>query len=1354
MLGVLVVYLVISLSSRLSDASTLRMARKSQGRAQHTQKAALRHQAQRTHAIWQEKTNLQKTGGKDINEGAKGDEQASEDKEAVDEEEEQEEETTEKDAKKSATIIKDKGILSKADANSDSEMPVEEEGPTPPPAPFAHLYEEADAVARDAELRRGNMFHPEGSKADVDVSKQDQFQVDAFFNQDPNIFGHCVLIRDFAEPLRVGSAMIRKPSTLHRGTGESFVQKDTSARHGSNHSFRAAGAHLPRFPQPSSLGYSAEETEIEDLDVKHHTGTFYARRHRDQEDEDRLPDDLLVPEGGVMDRSGGPNEDDADLQVNMFAFLRSVAGEVAVIPHGTVAKWSSKKKVPIAGYLCTTEEGPVLHTLPTPCLPTSLDINGLPFPPPKAAPSSAGAPSPAREEALINRKVKVDMADEEEDVEGAAAQAEGDADALEHEIEAEPASFLQMGQAPASAPAASPSASPAPARPPPRPPPPRPAGIPAVDPYAPFHVWVGSVLLEFKTKPKAERFCTRLAKKIADDLGDAEWDADRIDQFSLRPDMTVASFLRLSRKPAPAWTLGLKSVLVVVMDWQAGDKSRQPYSHQTLTPKHYESKIFPRVKEAFKRMSYDKFDIDVTVLPEVIRYVRPRSRYTAEGYPFPALYNAARESLDGNLKWGKKYNFDDYDLVYVISPQQAPTGTKGVAWVGAKGAICNGCEAISENFQVMVAVHELGHNLGLWHASSKSLEYGNVYDWMGNYPDVKGLSYGFGYKLDLHWLPQSILSSVSSSSVSSLNDLYYLASFDATTAPQQGQVMGVKIDLTKNKRNLFISYRSTNEGEEGVYMFWQDRDKPNSELIDSACNSPSQRDARLQPGWTYMDPSGEVVIHAKSVENGVATVHIYKAPKSSKDVAAIRGRKFFTDGQYKCPQVCTDSDLLLAQYNGCKGLAQDGYCKGGQITMSGKKYKIDTDLCPNACNACEKVLAGATISQEGCDDRNIKISGLSCRQAAAKGYCDYNTNMGHVGQDLCPKSCNKCPPKPAASDSAGAYPDPAPVRTHGVDHTILKEEEAEPDVPTKQEADEEAEEEKEEAVADEKDAAEEDAKEKESPEEPICTDDLTWTDTDGDGCHVYADYIAQKKLTRKEACEYGGGVAQVHCRQTCESCEVTKETCQDKQCVTRWRLTRGACFVCSDWAAHCGEEHFAHDCPRTCGMCVAEGPETTPPLPTTPMPLTTTELVTQPPTEPPTTPPPCEDQDCVQGWLKSFGVCYKCSEFAADYCGRDEQFMKSCPKSCRICSDGELPCHDNFLPHTCKRYQSWGWCAHQHIAEHCKASCGICAADFSDHQSDNQLFPLPQSGAQRSLRPLPALLLALLALPLLRLTLP
>lgn len=72
--------------------------------------------------------------------------------------------------------------------------------------------------------------------------------------------------------------------------------------------------------------------------------------------------------------------------------------------------------------------------------------------------------------------------------------------------------------------------------------------------------------------------------------------------------------------------------------------------------------------------------------------------------------------------------------------------------------------------KVMVAVHELGHNLGLDHAGSNSLEYGNPFDWMGNYPDVEGLSYGMGYKLKLHWLPRPAVYRIDDTKLEDLTD--------------------------------------------------------------------------------------------------------------------------------------------------------------------------------------------------------------------------------------------------------------------------------------------------------------------------------------------------------------------------------------------------------------------------------------------------------------------------------------------------------------------------------------------------------------------------------------------------------
>jgi len=263
-----------------------------------------------------------------------------------------------------------------------------------------------------------------------------------------------------------------------------------------------------------------------------------------------------------------------------------------------------------------------------------------------------------------------------------------------------------------------------------------------------------------------------------------------------------------------------------------------------------------------------------------------------------------------------------------------------------------------------------------------------------------------------------------------------------------------------------------------------------------------------------------------------------------------------------------------------------------------------------------------------------------------------------------------------------------------------------PETPESRDA-EAAKEEANEEAADEKKEQEEESR---AEGNDVCNDDAVWTDPDGDGCGVYADYIKQGKLTVAEACTYGVGHAKNYCRKTCNTCKAAAlaTTCEDKQCVTRWRYERGKCYACDEWKNFCNKDFFAHDCPRTCGLCQADGLQTTPPLPVTQMP-TTTVVSTMPPTNIPTAQPKCKDHQCVDSWLKRFGVCHKCKDFAEDYCGRDEEFMKSCPKSCKMCKSSKLACHDDFLPHTCKRYAEWGWCSTPHISKHCKASCGVCA---------------------------------------------
>lgn len=366
---------------------------------------------------------------------------------------------------------------------------------------------------------------------------------------------------------------------------------------------------------------------------------------------------------------------------------------------------------------------------------------------------------------------------------------------------------------------------------------------------------------------------------------------------------------------------------------------------------------------------------------------------------------------------------------------------------------------------------------------------------------------------------------------------------------------------------------------------------------------------------------------------------------------------------------------------------------------------IKLDLCPKACGECDRVLAGSPIVgagttsvAAGCADKRVQINSKNCAQIAADGFCGANTNIGNVGRDLCPKSCGNCPPVPDFSSAVNpsSYTDPTPARTHGaggsqgqwpVPSPPSPSPSPRPTGPTK----------------------------RTTTTAAPCTDDIAWRDMDGDGCRVYKTYIDEGTMTRSVACNYGGGQAKQHCMKTCNSCpqqqhksahplansdqggekEEAEEPCEDEQCITEWERETGQCFSCEDYSGRCAEPDVARDCPVTCGLCGKGG------LP--PADASTTAA-------PQRTAGKCKDEPCVMHWKKDLGVCIPCEDYAEDYCGTDEQFMASCPKSCQLCEEFSVArsCTDSFKAQSCAEYKDLGWCRHEEISQHCQKTCNLC----------------------------------------------
>merc|ERR1719326_1160696 len=170
--------------------------------------------------------------------------------------------------------------------------------------------------------------------------------------------------------------------------------------------------------------------------------------------------------------------------------------------------------------------------------------------------------------------------------------------------------------------------------------------------------------------------------------------------------------------------------------------------------------------------------------------------------------------------------------------------------------------------------------------------------------------------------------------------------------------------------------------------------------------------------------------------------------------------------------------------------------------MGGTKFSIKTQLCPESCDACEDVLTGGDDDNDGCKDQNLKISGMTCRQAAARGHCGASTSLGNLGRALCPRSCGMCPPRPSLAASGAKYTNPTPKRSFGARPGSLKQEEQKPEIPADDGMSEEEEQEKE----DQEESAAEDVEE-EKVKEDRCSDDMAWSDADHDNCEVYGQYI-------------------------------------------------------------------------------------------------------------------------------------------------------------------------------------------------------------------------------------------------------
>merc|ERR1739848_241541 len=88
------------------------------------------------------------------------------------------------------------------------------------------VYDEVDKVVRDLEVRQKPNFITDGTNFDIDVSPEDKAALESLFDMPPDIFTRCLLIRDYARPLRVGSALMTTTSSVSGFKGKKKLISD------------------------------------------------------------------------------------------------------------------------------------------------------------------------------------------------------------------------------------------------------------------------------------------------------------------------------------------------------------------------------------------------------------------------------------------------------------------------------------------------------------------------------------------------------------------------------------------------------------------------------------------------------------------------------------------------------------------------------------------------------------------------------------------------------------------------------------------------------------------------------------------------------------------------------------------------------------------------------------------------------------------------------------------------------------------------------------------------------------------------------------------------------------------------
>ncbi len=334
--------------------------------------------------------------------------------------------------------------------------------------------------------------------------------------------------------------------------------------------------------------------------------------------------------------------------------------------------------------------------------------------------------------------------------------------------------------------------------------------------------------------------------------------------------------------------LGAKKSLVIPVEFP--DKSGSPWSSDAVR----NSRAID-VQTYYATVSFDNFTlptIDVTTLQTMDN---DASYYTTshDGVDGEDLLRDHAIAKALTAGWDK----DDYEFVTIVINHNLYSWA-GLGQLGGKYNWIDGTTSGSELDQrASVYIHELGHNLGLYHANAWNpassvaddadgthVEYGHEFDIMGDTytHNSDQLHFNASFKNALDWLPDSSITTLDSNSSNTTIDLHAM---DQTHVA--GRMYAVKIDSgitlgDSTDLDYWIEFRSrypsNNTLDDGVVIYVSNDTHSNKalKLLDMTPATSSVSDAGLDLGQTFTtaDTRWTVVVNSQSGSGADSTINI------------------------------------------------------------------------------------------------------------------------------------------------------------------------------------------------------------------------------------------------------------------------------------------------------------------------------------------------------------------------------------------------------------------------------------------------------------------------------------------------